>query len=162
MSIEIQQPQTYDIVTNTIQVAGMAGGAFEADYNYRISEGHDEVRGNFIAGDGIGGHDQFQITADVSEAAFTHVVAYVEVFHISPKDGSHHDLVVVPVILGSQIVPDYTTYLEHTVESGETLWGIAQQHYSSGNHYYRLLAANPSITNPNLIQPGQVIRVPRA
>jgi hypothetical protein len=50
-------------------------------------------------------------------------VAYVEVFHTSPKDGSVRDLVVVPVILGAQIVSGYTSYLEHVVKSGETLWG---------------------------------------
>lgn len=162
MSINLQQPQPYDIVSNTIQIAGTAGGAFEASYNYRISEGHDEVDGHFMAGDGIGGHGQFQVAADVSEASFSHVVAYVEVFHISPKDGSRLDLVVVPVILGAQIVPGYTAYLEHEVQSGETLWGIAQQHYANGNLYHRLLTANPSIPNPNLIHPGQIIRVPRA
>ena len=162
MSINVQQPQPYDIVSNTIQVAGRAGGAFEANYNYRISEGHDEVTGHFMAGDGVGGHGQFQITVDVSEAAFTHVVAYVEVFHTSPKDGSVRDLVVIPVILGGRIVPGYTAYVEHVVKSGETLWGVAQQYYGNGNLYHRLLTANPSITNPNLIRVGDVIRVPRA
>ncbi|MDR7330667.1 Gmad2 immunoglobulin-like domain-containing protein [Corynebacterium guangdongense] len=162
MTIKVQQPQPYDIVSNTVQIAGTAGGAFEASYNYRISEGHDEVEGYFMAGDGAGGHGQFQTVADVSGAAFTHVVAYVEVFHTSPKDGSPRDRVVVPVILGARIVPGYTSYFEHVVKSGETLWGIAQQHYGTGNLYHRLLAANPSITNPNLIHAGDVIRVPRA
>lgn len=162
MSIDIQQPQPFDIVGDTIHIAGIAGGAFEAGYNYVITEGHDEVRGHFMAGDGIGGHGQFQVTADVSGAAFTHVVAYVEVFHPSAKDGSRLDLVMVPVILGSSIVPGYTTYLEHVVKGGETLWAIAVQHYGTGNLYHRLLAANPGITNANLIRPGDVIRVPRA
>lgn len=162
MSIHVQQPQPYDIVGNTVQIAGVAGGAFEAAYNYVITEGHDEVTGYFMAGDGVGGHGQFQTAADVSGAAFTHVVAYVEVFHTSPKDGEPRDRVVVPVILGARIVPGYTTYLEHVVKSGETLWKIAQQHYGNGSLYHRLIAANPSITNPNLIHPGDVIRVPRA
>lgn len=163
MSINVQQPQPYDIVSDSIQIAGIAGGAFEATYNYRISEGHDEVDGHFMAGAGdMGGHAQFQIVADVAGAAFTHVVAYLEVFHTSPKDGSVWDRVVVPVILGEQIVPGYTSYSEHVVKSGETLWEIARQHYHNGNLYHRLLTANPSITNPNLIRPGEVIRVPRA
>lgn len=162
MSINVQQPQPYDIVSNSIMIAGTAGGAFEANFNYRISEGHDEVDGSFMTGDGTGGHGQFQVVADVASAAFKHVVAYVEVFHESPKDGSPRDLVVVPVILGVEIVPGYTNYFEHEVESGETLWGIAQQHYGNGNLYHRLLAANPDITNPNLIHVGDIIRVPRA
>ena len=47
-------------------------------------------------------------------------------------------------------------------KSGETLWGVAQQYYGNGNLYHRLLTANPSITNPNLIRVVDVIRVPRA
>lgn len=108
VSIRIQQPQPHDIVSDVIQIAGVAGGAFEASYNYVVTEGHDEVRGHFMAGDGVGGHGQFQITADVSGAAFKHVVAYVEVFHTSARDGSRLDLTVVPVILGDAIVPGYT------------------------------------------------------
>lgn len=115
-----------------------------------------------MAGDGAGGHSQFQIVADVSAAAFKHVGAYIEVFHESPKDGSPRDLVVVPVILGAEIITGYTNYFEHVVQSGETLWRIVQQHYGNGNLYHRLLAANPSITNPNLIQVGDLIRVPRS
>ena len=162
MSIEIQQPQPYDIVGGTIQIAGTAGGAFEASYVYRVTEGHDEVTGAFMAGDGTGGHGQFQTSADVSGAAFTQVVAFVEVFHQSARDGSELDRQVVPVILGPRIVPGYTTYLEHVVQPGESLWAVAQQHYGNGNLYHRLIAANPSITNPNLIHPGDVVRVPRA
>jgi len=59
MSINVQQPQPYDIVSHSIQIAGIAGGAFEASFSYRISEGHDEVEGHFMAGDGVGGHGQF-------------------------------------------------------------------------------------------------------
>lgn len=162
MTINIQQPQPYDIVGNSIQIAGTAGGAFEAGYNFVVTEGHDEVRGHFMAGDGVGGHGQFQLTADVSAASFSHVIAYVEVFHTSAKDGSPLDRVVIPVVLGPRIVTGYTTYLEHVVSAGDTLWGIARQHYGDGNLYHRLIAANPAISNPNVIRPGEVIRVPRA
>ncbi|GAA4114985.1 Gmad2 immunoglobulin-like domain-containing protein [Enteractinococcus coprophilus] len=162
MSINVQQPQPYDIVSNNIMIAGTAGGAFEASYNYRISEGHDEVEGHFMAGDGTGGHGQFQVVAKVASAAFKHAVAYIEVFHESPKDGSPRDRVVVPVILGAEIVPGYTNYFEHVVRSGDTLWSISKQHYGNGNLYHRLLAANPKITNPNVISVGDIVRVPRA
>lgn len=162
MTIDIQQPRAYDIVGDVIQIAGVAGAAFEANFNYRITEGHDEVTGHFMAGDGLGGHGQFQVTVDVSGAAFTRERVFVEVFHVSPKDDTERDKVIVPVILGAQIVPGCTTYLEHVVHAGETLWGIAQQHYGNGNQYHRLVAANPlTITNPNQIQVGTVLRIPR-
>ncbi|WEV78327.1 LysM peptidoglycan-binding domain-containing protein [Janibacter cremeus] len=161
MSIEIQQPQPHDIVGDTVMIAGTAGGAFEANFNYRVTEGHDEVTGHFMAGDGIGGHGQFQVTVDVSSAAFTLHTAFVEVFHVSARDAAELDTRVVPVILGRLLVPGYRTYLEHVVSSGETLWSIAQTHYGNGSLYHRLVHANPAITNPNLISVGDLIRVPR-
>lgn len=163
MSIHIQQPSAFDLVTNTVQIAGVAGGAFEAQFSYRIHEGHDEVTGGFMAGDGTGGHGQFQISVDVSAAAFMLNRVFIEVFHESPEDGAELDKVIVPAILGAKILPGYTNYLEHRVRAGETLWGIAATEYGNGNLYYRLVAANPhTITNPNLIDVGQVIRVPHA
>ena len=76
MSIDVQQPRPYDLVTDAVQIAGMAGGAFEATFNYRIHEGHDEVTGFFTAGDGAGG----------------------------PSARTELDKVVVPAILGPKIV----------------------------------------------------------
>ncbi|MGO1542746.1 MAG: Gmad2 immunoglobulin-like domain-containing protein [Gulosibacter sp.] len=163
MSIDVQQPQPYDLVGTTIQIAGTAGGAFEANFNYRVSEGHDEVSGHFMSGDGIGGHGQFQVTVDVAGASFTQAVAFIEVFHVSPRDGAELDHVFIPIVLGHMLVPGYTSYLEHEVRAGETLWGIAQQHYGNGNLYPRLATANRhTIPNPNLIRPGDIVRVPRA
>lgn len=163
MTIDIQQPRPYDIVGDTIQIAGVAGEAFEANFNYRVTEGHDEVTGHFMAGDGIGGHGQFQITVDVSGASFVRERVFIEIFHPSAEDGSELDRVAVPALLGGLIVPGYTTYLEHVVQSGETLWAIATQHYGNGSHYHRLVAANPvTITDPNVIHPGDIVRVPRA
>ncbi|WP_432793609.1 LysM peptidoglycan-binding domain-containing protein [Rhodococcus ruber] len=163
MSIDIQQPRAYDLVSNAVQIAGVAGGAFEATFNYRIHEGHDEVTGSFMAGDGGGGHGQFQLIVDVAGAAFQLDRVFVEVFWTSPKDGSELDTVVVPAILEPKIVPGYQNYLEHEVTAGETLWAISAQYYGSGNLYHRLVAANPhTIPNPNVIHPGDIVRVPRA
>ncbi|PSL57340.1 LysM domain-containing protein [Saccharothrix carnea] len=162
MSIDVQQPKAYDLVGNDILIGGTAGGAFEAGFNYRVHEGHDEVTGFFMAGDGVGGHSQFQLSVDVSGASFTLSRLFVEVFHISPKDGEELDKVVVPVVLGPKIVPGYRTYLEHVVVAGETLWALSTRYYGAGNLHHRLVAANPqTITDPDVINPGDVIRVPQ-
>jgi len=47
--------------------------------------------------------------------------------------------------------------LMHIVCKGETLWGIAKQH---GVTLPSLIAANPQIKNPNLIYPGDEVRIP--
>lgn len=45
----------------------------------------------------------------------------------------------------------------HMVAQGETLWGIAQ---AWGVTLGELLAKNPQLKNPNVIQPGQVLMMP--
>lgn len=49
---------------------------------------------------------------------------------------------------------DQTSY---TVASGDTLWAIALRH---GVSTEALLAANPGIKNPSLIQVGEVVVIP--
>lgn len=44
----------------------------------------------------------------------------------------------------------------HTVVKGETLWAIAQTY---GSTLGRLMVLNPQIKNPNVITPGQRVRV---
>ena len=46
---------------------------------------------------------------------------------------------------------------EHTVRRGDTLWDIARQ---NGVTLQALIAANPQIANPNLINPGQTVHLP--
>ncbi|SDJ61354.1 LysM domain-containing protein [Lentzea albidocapillata subsp. violacea] len=163
MSIDIQQPRPQGLVGSLVHIAGTAGGAFEAQFNYRIHEGHDEVVGAFMAGDGIGGHGQFQVQADVSGASFALDRLFVEVFWVSPKDGAELDKIIVPVVYGPLIVPGYRVYQEYEIKPGDTLWGIATQFYGAGNLYPRLVRANPDvITDPNVITPGTVIRIPQS
>lgn len=49
----------------------------------------------------------------------------------------------------------------HTVESGESLAGIALRYYGSAARYETIFAANrDSISRPNLIRVGQIIVIP--
>lgn len=48
------------------------------------------------------------------------------------------------------------------VQSGDTLWGIAEKAYGSGARYTEIFEANREvIVDPDLIFPGQKIRIPR-
>ncbi len=90
---------------------------------------------------------------------------YEEMFEYWPgaetaEDGSEINKVSRPVLLGTRIVSGYIGYREHVVQPGETLSGIAQDHYGSPL-FQRLVRANAhQIDDPDLIFPGQVIRVP--
>ncbi len=162
MSITVQQPASHDLVGGHVLVAGLAGGAFEAQFNYRVHEGHDEVTGSFTAGDGVGGHGQFQVAVDVSGASFTLDRLFVEVFWVSPENGAELDKVSVPVVYGPLIVPGYRVYQEYTIQPGDTLSAISRQFYGAADLHPRLVRANPHvITDPDVIHPGDVIRVPQ-
>ena len=49
----------------------------------------------------------------------------------------------------------------YTVQSGDSLWAIAKRYYGDGSKYKELAAANPDISNPNLIYSGQSIVIPK-
>lgn len=160
MTNRIDQPRQYDLVGNPILLAGVGSG-FEATLNYRIGEGHDELTGSFMVGGGTGEHGQFQLQVDAAGAAFKLDRLFVQVFEISAKDGSEINIVTVPVIYAPRIVPGYVGYREHRVKRGQTLWSIAEEHYGDGALHTRIVRANPTlIQDPDLIFPGQILRVP--
>jgi nucleoid-associated protein YgaU len=60
----------------------------------------------------------------------------------------------------SQPSPQSTMY---TVQKGDTLWKIAEMHYGKGQgaKYTEIVKANtPPVKDPDLIQPGWVLRIP--
>ena len=55
--------------------------------------------------------------------------------------------------------PAVTENKTHTVQSGDTLWGIAKKYYGNGAQYPKIASAN-NVANPNVIQVGQVLAIP--
>lgn len=55
--------------------------------------------------------------------------------------------------------PEPAAARTYTVESGDTLWAIAEQFYGDGNKY-QIIADASGISNPDLIHPGQVLTIP--
>jgi nucleoid-associated protein YgaU len=51
----------------------------------------------------------------------------------------------------------------YEIQKGDTLWAIARNHYGDGNKYQQIFEANREvIKDPDLIFPGQKIRIPAA
>ena len=48
--------------------------------------------------------------------------------------------------------------LSHTVVKGDTMWKIASKYHIGTSEVIR---ANPQISKPNLIDPGQVLTIPQ-
>ena len=66
------------------------------------------------------------------------------------------DIKVVPSAAGA--APAGKTY---TVKAGDTLSAIAKAHLGDANAYMKIFDANKDqLTDPNKIQPGQVLRIP--
>ena len=55
-------------------------------------------------------------------------------------------------------VPASAFGLSHTVVQGDTMWRLAVK-YQIGTS--EIISANPQITNPDLIYPGQILNIPQ-
>lgn len=53
------------------------------------------------------------------------------------------------------------THQTYTVVKGDSLSKIAKQFYGNANHWRRIFEANgDQLSNPDLIKPGQVLKIP--
>ena len=52
---------------------------------------------------------------------------------------------------------------DYTVQPGDTLWSIAQRAYNDSEDWDTIYQANKQVigNNPNLIKPGQVLKIPQ-
>lgn len=63
----------------------------------------------------------------------------------------------------SEAVPEASLSEQtYTVEKGDTLWKIANRFYGDGSRYPEIFKANSDVLkNPDLIHPGQVLKIPQ-
>ncbi len=61
------------------------------------------------------------------------------------------------------VAPEQTIEVEYyEIQKGDSLWKIASAMYGDGNKYHQIFEANKEvIKDPDLIFPGQMIRIPR-
>lgn len=64
-----------------------------------------------------------------------------------------------PAVAPPPAAPAAPAQQTYTVESGDTLWAIAERYYGDGNQYMKIAQAN-GIANPDLINVGQVLVIP--
>lgn len=68
-------------------------------------------------------------------------------------------ILAAALLTGSLLVPSAeAATLSHTVVTGDTMWKLAVK-YEVGTS--EIIGANPQISNPNLIYPGQVLQIPQ-
>ncbi|MFB7722203.1 LysM peptidoglycan-binding domain-containing protein [Nocardia sp. NPDC058058] len=67
--------------------------------------------------------------------------------------------VVTQAAAVEEVPPPPPAAQTYTVESGDTLWAIAERFYGDGNRYQQIADAN-GIPNPDAINVGQVLTIP--
>ncbi|MCR8549310.1 LysM peptidoglycan-binding domain-containing protein [Salipiger sp. P9] len=157
VTLDIQQPQPFDLVGPTILIAGNAA-AFEGTLSITVSEGHDEVTG--FTQVGSLGLRQFQAQIAIPPGtAFTLNRLFLTLADDTGNENGPS--VTVPVLYGPLILPGYAGWQPYTVQPGDTLTSIAQAQYGNGDFQPIFQANQHILANPNLIFPGQVLRIPR-
>ncbi len=59
-------------------------------------------------------------------------------------------------------VSNTAVYHVHSVQSGESLSKIAKKYYKDASQYMKIFNANTDqLTNPDLIKPGQELKIPK-
>lgn len=160
-NIILQQPQAFDIVDRTILVAGIGVG-FEGTISLYVGDGHYEVQSYAVAGGTS--LRQFQAKVVIPD----NIDFKLDRITLMASDDSAGceeapcPTVVVPLIFGPRILENYTGFWNHTVESGETLSSIAERYYEDSSQWKTIYRANiNSISNPDIIYPGQILRILR-
>ena len=157
--IKVLQPQPFDIVDQRVLIAGVGTG-FEATIGLRVRDGNSEqLARTFVNTGGTGVLGNFQAAVDLPDVPST-ADGFVEVFDAGGAD-TPANMVVVPVVFGEHLVAGYFGFGLRTVVAGDTLSGIAQDTYGDASLFLRIFAANRSqLSDPNLIFPGQQLRLP--
>ena len=162
-SIKIQQPEPYDIVGDTVLVAGVGTG-FEGVLSARVRDGNgiELVSTSFSAG-GTGTLAAFQLTMALTGIPST-FDGFVEVFE-EDQSGLGNELHkhVVPIVFGPFLLPSgYHGFALYTVQAGDSLSSIAADWYGAMGMASHIYDANRNqIGDPNLIFPGQQLRIPQ-
>ena len=164
----LNHPNRFAIVPNPVLLTGFAT-AFEGEATIEITEGHDARQQQLHVG-GSGTVAEFSAEVDLTGTAFLLTRLFIEIFEIDQSDGSRLTRVHRPVFFGPGIMSDaspltiapFIGWFDHIVEPGDTLSAIADDVYGDASKWPRIHQANQHlISDPNLIFPGQVLRIPQ-
>ena len=160
--ITVRQPRPHDLVDDPVAACGVGTG-FEGTFTARVRDANGtELAQVPVSAGGTGIWGNFHAVLPLGAVPAT-PHGTLEVFEFSASgDGSELNKVVVPIVFGRALVDPYHGFAQHTVKSGDTLRSIAQQWYGDPNAFSKIFEANRNqIVNPNLIYPGQVLRIPQ-
>lgn len=158
--IDVRQPRPQDVVASRFVIAGFGSG-FEATVVWRVLAEDGSVLGEGLV-PGVGsmgtvrdfGHE---VVVDAPGARGDHVLLQVFGDDPSGENPPGLDLEEVPVTLFAAM----QGWRLHEVVRGDTLSAIAREHGEGGTRVADVFEANRDVLDdPDLIRPGQVLRVP--
>jgi nucleoid-associated protein YgaU len=134
--------------------AKIFGGGAQAATADKLKE---EVKGHGFNTDKLGievSGDKVKLSGDAvtQEEAEKIILALGNTYGVAEVDTS-----------GLKIEKPASESVMYTVKKGDTLWAIAETHYGKGQgaKYTEIVKANsPPVKNPDMIQPGWVLRIP--
>jgi Immunoglobulin-like domain of bacterial spore germination/LysM domain len=159
--ISVRHPRAHDIVDDPVEVAGVGTG-FEGTLNARLrNAAGQEIAEKFFRAGGTGIWGNFFFRIDVPGVP-SRARGTLEVFEVSAEDGSELHKQVIPILFGRALVDPFNGFAVYTVQSGDTLSGIAEGFYGDPAKFRVIFAANRQILDdPDVIVPGQVLRIPQ-
>lgn len=158
-SFRVDQPRPNDLIGEPLLVAGMGGG-FEATIGIRVRDGEGKVL--------VESHTMstnltspWQASIDLPSPPPT----TRGVVEVGPSTGAdeHPGMVSIPVFFGTAIAPGFRSYFHYTVQPADTLSTIAaaQAPLYIGTGWQPIFEANRHIiSDPDLIHPGMILRLP--
>jgi nucleoid-associated protein YgaU len=155
----VDQPRSDDLVGNPLLLAG-SGGGFEATIDVRVLDGNGAVLlETFLTSTNLISAWQLSIALPDPPPTPRGVI------QVGPSTGGDESppMVSVSVFFGTAIVPGFRSYFTYTVQPGDTLSRIAveQAPLYIGTGFRPLFEANRHVlSDPDLIQPGTVLRLP--
>lgn len=160
--ISVRQPRPHDLVDDPVGVCGVGTG-FEGVIEARVRAANGaELKRVPIKAGGTGIWGNFRVGIDLPGRPPT-ARGTLEVFE-EAQDGSGRELnkAVVPIVFGTNLIDGYVGFAQYTVESGDTLSEVAQRFYGDPEKFRIIFQANRNqIEDPDLIFPGQVLRIPQ-
>ena len=159
--ITVRQPRPHDIVDDPVEVCGVGTG-FEAQLAARVRDGNgSELAQVSITAGGTGTWANFHALLPLGTAPPT-PQGTLEVYGFHGGTGAEINKVVVPIVFGRVLIDPYHGFAQHTVVAGDTVSALAQRFYGDAATWPRILEANrDQILNPDLIFPGQTLRIPQ-
>jgi nucleoid-associated protein YgaU len=159
--ITVRQPQPHDLVDDPVEVCGIGTG-FEAVLAARVRDANGAQLAQVpvhAGGTGIWGnfHAELPLGAVPPTPQGT-----LEVYGFHAGTGAELGKVVVPIVFGRALIDPYHGFAQRAIVAGDTLSAIAQQFYGDASQWPRIFEANrDQIFDPDLIFPGQVLRIPQ-